>query len=131
MKKLLLISFLLVFLTGCETFSLFKQKELTKPVEVITISKREKMYHPPLPMELQFADIDWTVWTPELMKEYLVLIESGEAPIVAYYALTSKEYENLSNNMAEVKRYTKNLLSIVKFYRDYDKEEEEVTKSQE
>ena len=130
MKKLLLISFLLVFLTGCETFSLFKQQEQTKPVEVITIAKREKMYHPPLPMELQFADIDWSVWTPELMKEYLVLIESGEAPIVAYYALTSKEYENLSNNMAEVKRYTKNLLSIVKFYRDYDKEEEEVTESQ-
>ena len=130
MKKLLLISFLLVFLTGCETFSLFKQQEQTKPVEVITIAKREKMYHPPLPMELQFADIDWAVWTPELMKEYLVLIESGEAPIVAYYALTSKEYENLSNNMAEVKRYTKNLLSIVKFYRDYDKEEEEVTESQ-
>jgi len=127
MKKLLLISFLLVFLTGCETFSLFKQQEQTKPVEVITIAKREKMYHPPLPMELQFADIDWAVWTPELMKEYLALIESGEAPIVAYYALTSKEYENLSNNMAEVKRYTKNLLSIVKFYRDYDKEEEEAT----
>ena len=130
MKKLLLISFLLVFLTGCETFSLFKQQEQTKPFEVITIAKREKMYHPPLPMELQFADIDWAVWTPELMKEYLALIESGEAPIVAYYALTSKEYENLSNNMAEVKRYTKNLLSIVKFYRDYDKEEEEVTESQ-
>ena len=115
---------------GGETFRLFKQREQTKPVEVITIAKREKMYHPPLPMELQFADIDWAVWTPELMKEYLALIESGEAPIVAYYALTSKEYENLSNNMAEVKRYTKNLLSIVKFYRDYDKEEEEVTESQ-
>jgi len=27
-------------------------------------------------------------------------------------------------NMAEIKRYTKNILTIVKFYRDYDKGEE-------
>jgi hypothetical protein len=36
--------------------------------------------------------------------------------------LTSKEYENLSMNMAELKRYIQDSLHIIEFYRDYDAE---------
>ena len=45
------------------------------------------------------------------------LVEKGEAPRKAYYALSSKEYENLSMDMAEITRYTKDILSIIKYYR--------------
>jgi hypothetical protein len=57
------------------------------------------------------------------MTTYLGLIDENKAPRKPYYALTTKQYENLAMNMAEIKRYTKNILTIVKFYRDYDKEE--------
>ena len=58
------------------------------------------------------------------MAEYLQLVEEGKAPAVAYYALTTQQYENLSMNMAEVTRYTKNILSIVEYYKEYDNDEE-------
>ena len=58
------------------------------------------------------------------MAEYLQLVKEGKAPAVAYYALTTQQYENLSMNMAEITRYTKNILSIVEYYKDYDEKTE-------
>ncbi len=95
-----------------------------KPVEVITVAEPMPMYHPPLPIELNIVDIDWEILTPRIMKEYLSDLEQGSAPPTAYYALTSKDYENLSMNMAEIKRYIKDTLHILEFYRDYDKQDQ-------
>ena len=93
-----------------------------KPVEVKTIAERPPMYHPPLPMEMQLTDVRFEVLTPDLMREYLTLVEQNKAPAKPYYTLTTKQYENLAMNMAEIKRYTSNIITVVKFYRDYDKE---------
>tara|TARA_R110002033_G_scaffold83068_1_gene133988 strand:+ start:216 stop:509 length:294 start_codon:yes stop_codon:yes gene_type:complete len=93
-----------------------------KPVEVKTIAERPPMYHPPLPMEMQLTDVRFEVLTPDLMREYLTLVEQGKAPAKPFYTLTTKQYENLAINMAEIKRYTSNIITVVKFYRDYDKE---------
>ena len=82
----------------------------TRPVEVVTIAEPPPMYPPPLPLELQLVDIDWEILTPELMEEYLKQLEDGSAPPTAYYSLTSKDYENLSMNMAELKRYLREVL---------------------
>tara|TARA_R100000951_G_scaffold90459_1_gene78749 strand:- start:153 stop:542 length:390 start_codon:yes stop_codon:yes gene_type:complete len=119
MNNLKLINSLvmLMILTNCSMLP------TAKPVEVVTIAEPVPMYHPPLPLEVQMVDIDWAILTPEIMKEYLEDYEDGSAPAIAYYSLTSKEYENLSMNMAEIKRYLRDTLSIVKFYRDYDKKD--------
>jgi len=109
---------MLIILTNCSMIP-----TSSKPVEVVTIAEPVPMYHPPLPLEVQMVDIDWEILTPEIMKEYLEDYENGSAPAIAYYSLTSKEYENLSMNMAEIKRYLRDTLSIVKFYRDYDKKD--------
>lgn len=109
---------MLIILTNCSMIP-----TSTKPVEVVTIAEPVPMYHPPLPLEVQMVDIDWEILTPEIMNEYLEDYENGSAPAIAYYSLTSKEYENLSMNMAEIKRYLRDTLSIVKFYRDYDKKD--------
>ena len=117
-KNILYISCLLV-LANCSMIP-----TSTKSVEVITIAEPVPMYHPPLPLEVQLVDIDWVILTPELMKDYLVDYEDGSAPATAYYSLTSKEYENLSMNMAEIKRYLRDTLSVIKFYREYDTEKD-------
>ena len=70
-------------------------------------------------------DIDWLVLNPELMQQYLDELEQGSAPRKAYYSLTSKEYENLSMNMAEIKRYLRDIIAINEYYRSIGKEEEE------
>lgn len=126
MKKILLISLLIAITSGCSSIPLS-----TKPVEVVTIAEPVPMYHPPLPLELQLVDIDWQVLSPALMKEYLADLESGSAPPSAFYSLSSKEYENLSMNMAEIKRYLRDTLSIVEYYREYDKPKESKENSSE
>jgi len=120
MKKLISLISVLILASGC---SLMKQA--VKPIEVVNIEERPPMFHPPLPMEMQMVEFDWEVLTPDIMKEYLALVEEGKAPRQAYYALTTKDYENISNNMAEIKRYTRDILAIVEYYRSLDDEDEE------
>jgi len=119
MKQITLIS-LLLMVSGC---SLIPSQ--TKPVEVVSIAAMPNIYHPPLPLELQLVDIDWTIFTPELMEEYLANVEKGEAPAMAFYTLSTKDYQNLSMNTADQKRYLKEILSIVEYYRSLDKKEGE------
>jgi len=66
-------------------------------------------------------DIKWRVLTPDVMEEYLQLIKEGKAPAEPYYALSTQGYESLSMNMAELKRYVTNVLAIIEYYREQDK----------
>ena len=120
MKKIAIIVSLALIASGC---SMIQPK--AKPVSVTTIAKQQPMYHPPLPMEVQMDPVDWEILTPEIMQLYLDNLKKGDAPKRAFYSLSSKEYEHLSMDMADITRYIKEILGIVKFYRDYDKEEEE------
>ena len=96
-----------------------------KPVEVITVVKKAPIYHPPLPNQINPVPVEWTVLNPELMQEYLDDLNEGNAPTNVWYGLTTKVYENLSTNMAEVKRYLRQVLSILKYYRELDDQETE------
>ena len=120
MKKLALILSLALIASGC---SMIQPK--AKPVSVTTIAKQQPMYHPPLPMEVQMDPVDWEILTPDSIQLYLDNLKKGEAPRRAFYSLSSKEYENLSMDMADITRYITEVLGIIRFYRDYDKEEEE------
>ena len=44
---------------------------------------------------------------------------------MAFYTLSNKDYENLSMNTADQKRYLKEILSIVEYYRSLDKKGDE------
>ena len=100
-----LVGLILSLISGCSLMGggSFKQQEV-KPVEVVTVVKQAPMYHPPPPNEISTMPVEWTVLTPALMQEYLEDLEKGEAPMNVWYSLTSKGYENLSHNMAEIKR---------------------------
>jgi hypothetical protein len=121
--KILLTASLIIVMAGCSLFPIGGTR--TKPVEVVNIEERPPMFHPPLPMEMQLVAVDWEILTPEILQEYLKLVEEGKAPRQAYYALTTKDYENISNNMAEIRRYTRDILAIVEYYRSLDDEEED------
>ena len=117
-RSLFFVIFSIFIINGCSLM------QPTKPIEVVSIAKMPTIYDPPLPLELQLVDIDWTIYTPDLMAQYLLDIENGEAPRQAFYALTTKEYENLSMNMADQKRYLKEILSIIGYYRQIDEPKE-------
>jgi hypothetical protein len=117
--KILIAILSLIVITSCASFP------RAKPVEVVTISKPPPMFHPPLPLELQLAEVEFEVLTPEIMEEYLALVKEGKAPSRPYYALTTQGYENISNNIADIQRYITNVLAIVEYYRKYDEEVED------
>lgn len=119
MTRLAAAASILILSTGCSLMP------TTKPIEVVTVSEPAPLYHPPLPLEVQLVDIQWRVLTPEIMDEYLAALEEGSAPPQAYYALTTQGYENLSMNTAEQKRYIKDVLAIIKYYRSLDDKDEE------
>jgi len=121
MKSLPLL-LILISLTSCALVRPTPVPDV-KQVEVITIEKPAPVYHPPLPNQINPLLVEWKVLTPETMQEYLDALEAGNAPVDAYYGLTPKGYENLSTNIAEVKRYIRQALSIIKYYRDLDEDE--------
>ena len=123
MKALLFLALLLV--SGCSILGSSRDIPEVKPVEVVTVVKKAPTYHPPLPNQIDPVPVEWTVLNPELMQEYLDDLNEGNAPTNAWYALTTKGYENLSTNMAEVKRYLRQVLSILKYYRELDDQETE------
>ncbi len=119
-----ILTFLILLLvSGCSILGSKRDIPEVKPVEVVTIVKKAPTYHPPLPNQIDPVPVEWTVLNAELMQEYLDDLEQGNAPTNAWYALTTKGYENLSTNMAEVKRYLRQVISILKYYRELDKEE--------
>ena len=122
MKYLLLINLLL--LSGCSTlgnlFSSPPAVPVVNPVEIITITEPSPMYHPPLPESVNPAEVEWIVLNPSVMREYIENYDEGNAPAVAYYSLTSQAYENLANNLTDIRRYIRQSLNIIKYYRDND-----------
>tara|TARA_R110000744_G_scaffold45162_1_gene100387 strand:- start:115 stop:510 length:396 start_codon:yes stop_codon:yes gene_type:complete len=131
MKLLLLSSVFLV--SGCSTLGgLFGKAAVpvVAPVEIITITEPAPMYHPPLPEGVTPSVIEWIILSPSIMREYISNYDEGNAPAVAYYGLTAQAYENLSNNLADIRRYIRQNLNIIKYYRDNDptRKEESETK---
>ena len=122
MKFLLLSS--LAALSGCSTlgnlFSSPPEVPQVAPVEIVTITEPAPMYHPTLPEGVNPAEIEWVVLNPSVMREYIENYDAGDAPAVAYYSLTSQAYENLANNLADIRRYIRQSLNIIKYYRDND-----------
>ena len=122
MKFLLLSS--LAALSGCSTlgnlFSSPPEVPQVAPVEIVTITEPAPMYHPTLPEGVNPAEIEWIVLNPSVMREYIENYDAGDAPAVAYYGLTSQDYENLANNLADIRRYIRQTLNIIKYYRDND-----------
>ena len=122
MKFLILSS--VVALSGCSTlgnlFSSPPEVPQVAPVEIVTITAAAPMYHPTLPEGVNPAEIEWVVLNPSVMREYIENYDAGDAPAVAYYGLTSQAYENLANNLADIRRYIRQSLNIIKYYRDND-----------
>ena len=122
MKFLLLSS--LAALSGCSTlgnlFSSPPEVPQVAPVEIVTIREPSPMFHPSLPEGVNPAEIEWIVLNPSVMREYIENYDAGDAPALAYYSLTSQAYENLSNNLADIRRYIRQTLNIIKYYREND-----------
>ena len=123
MFKNFLVLLILILYNGCSWRG--SEGPSVEPIEVRTLEIPATRYHPPLPSQVSFTEVKWKVLTPNTMEQYLADLEAGEASVSAYYGLTTQGYENLSNNIADLKRYLSQLKSIVKYYREIDEKPEE------
>jgi len=108
----------ILLLSGCSLFGREPYIPETRPVEVVTVTQPAAVYHPVLPNSISTQPVEWKVLTPDTMEEYLQDLKEGNAPTNAYYGLSTRGYENLSNNMAEIKRYIRQVLNIVEYYKN-------------
>ena len=128
MKFLLLTLSSVIVLSGCSTlgnlFSSPPEVPQVAPVEVITLTEPATMYHPPLPEGVNPAEIEWIVLNPGVMRQYIEDYDDGNAPAVAYNSLTAQSYEKLANNLADIRRYIRQTLNIIQYYREQDSGED-------
>jgi len=115
MKKLMIIMLLFVFASGCSSFG-------KRDIKVVQIEKRVEpveVLHPPLPDPLIWERVKWKVLTLDLMRELVKRVDSGELSErdAVFFAVTPKGYENLSVNMAEIKRLIEGQKSVIIYYK--------------
>ena len=114
MNKIIIIALVLT-LSGCSMFG------KTKPVLPVKVEKRVQpipVFHPPLPESVTWQEVKWKVLTPEMMQEYIDDVEAGEAPAMAWYALTPEGYRALSENVGDIQRWIKQSNALLYYYRE-------------
>ena len=107
MKKLLAIPFA-IFLAGCQT---------TNTVTTPVLQDRPAFVPPPIAAAKQ-EPINWIVLNKGNAAEKIADLEKSEG-IVAVFALTPRGYENLSVNVAELRRYIQQQNAIIAAMRKY------------
>jgi uncharacterized lipoprotein YajG len=108
MKKIVLLSIALL-LAGCAS----GPKVLVAPEMV----ERPKITLPPaLPAEQ--SNVEWVIITRDNVDQKLKAIEKKNGT-VSLFALTSQGYQNLSMNIAELRRYIQQQNAIIAALKDY------------
>ena len=114
MRAITLIILTTLLLNGCSLFS----RNITVDAEV----EKLPFIHPASPNKMFLQEVKWTVMNKERLQE--ILNSLGPNENVAMFVLTSKGYENLSENMAEITRYIKDQKAIIVYYYEAIEEEE-------
>ena len=108
--RIALVAICGLFLTGCnETV-----KVLDKPVLV----EKAELVLPTTPPVSQ-SEMTWTIITPENFLQKIKELEGKQD--VVYYALTAQGYQNLSMNIAELRKYIQNQNAVIAAYKEYYK----------
>ena len=109
----------ILLLSSCSSFY--------KEPEIKIVTKLEKTVVPivPMPKPVQMNDIRIYVVSPnENFEEFKKEFEAKNGAD-AYIAISIKDYENLSNNFAELRRYIEQQKAIIVYYEEAVKPQEE------
>ena len=113
------LSAVLLLTTGCSL--------LSKPEEVVVTQVVYKAPDIPLqraPRPINMTDVKWYTVTTDNIDEFEKNFESDNGDLV-FFAISVPHYENLSLNLADIKRYIKQQQAIIVYYED------QITKSKE
>ena len=105
-SSLLLLS---VIVSSCTSWPKFTQ------IEVQTVEVERNIPIQNSPRQLNLSDITWYVVTEENFEEFKKRYEK-ENGMFLFYVINVRDYETLSLNMAEIKRYIEQQKQIIMYY---------------
>ena len=115
----LIIALLALTLTGCSAFR--------KPEEVVVTNTVIQAPNIPLqtsPRPVNMIDIKWYTVTTDNIDDFEKNFENDNGDLV-FFAISVPHYQNLSLNLAEIRRYIEQQQAIIIYY------ENQITKSTE
>jgi hypothetical protein len=113
------LSAVLLLSTGCSL--------LSKPEEVVvtrTVIQAPNIPLQPQPRPINMVDIKWYTVTTDNIDEFEKNFENDNGDLV-FFAISVPHYQNLSLNLAEIRRYLEQQQAIIVYYED------QITKSSE
>lgn len=108
-SKLILVSSLLLLTSGCASVEpqvVLKTDYVVKDIPI-----------QPRPKPLNLHRVKWYAVTPENMDEFLVRFEE-ESGINVFFAVSVPDYENMSLNVAELRRYINQQKALIVYYEE-------------
>ena len=126
LKNYLKVSSLLLLslaLSSCSSWPQLKQ------IEVKTVEIERNVPVQNRPRQLDLSSIKWYVVTEENFEEFKKRFTAENGGFL-FYAISIRDYETLTLNMADIKRYIEQQKNIIVYYEDAVKprEKEEVKK---
>ena len=117
MKYLIILS--ITLMSGCSIFS--------KPEEVIvtrTVVQAPDIPLKRMPRPINMTDVKWYTVTTDNIDEFEKNFETDNGDLV-FFAISVPHYENLSLNLADIRRFIEQQKAIIVYY------ESQITKSKE
>lgn len=122
MKKLLILT-ALITLSGC---SWWNTKPQAPEVTVLTEQVPMKIFQPPAPASVNLRDISWFVITEENLEQKIEQIRRlQDTDNIVVFAITPSDYENMTFNMQELRRYIRQQKEIILYYQEATEPEEQ------
>jgi len=89
----------------------------TKQVEITAKPLDRTFVQPVMPREINLGVPQWIVVTPDNWEDQLERIKQQEGEVL-FLAMTVPDYEVMSVNMKELKRYNTELKDVVVYYKE-------------
>jgi hypothetical protein len=93
-------------------------------VEVISKPIERTIVQPVMPREIDLKDPYWYVVSDKNLEEFLARVEKDQGQVV-FLAMSVPDYELMSYNMQELKRYINELKEVVVYYKKVTTKEKE------
>ena len=88
----------------------------TKQIEIKAKPMDRVIVQPVMPREIDLKEPKWFVVTETNLDQFLVSIKDQEGEII-FLAMSVPDYEVMSGNMQELKRYITEMKDVVVYYR--------------
>ena len=96
----------------------------SKQIEIVAKPIERVIAQPIMPREIDLKEPYWYVVSDKNLEEFLARVEKDQGQIV-FVAMSIPDYELMSYNMQELKRYINELKEVVVYYRTVTTNKEE------